>query len=115
MSLRCLHSRFVYAIKSSCGYLENRITSCLFRGPIHVQLTQLAHNSGPLTARQRYAIQWRIAGGPLVARRCVLAGYSVGGGGGVVSHVFRIYEIKILTLGNMEQSNLLFDQQWRDS
>ena len=34
----------------------------------------LAHIVGPLTARQRYAIKWRIAGGPLVARCCVLAG-----------------------------------------
>ena len=38
-----------------------------------------------------------------------------GEGGGGVSQVFRMYEIKILTLGNMEQSNLPFDQQWRDS
>ena len=34
--------------------------------------TQLAHNSGPPPPRQRYAIEWRIAGGPLVARQCVL-------------------------------------------
>ena len=36
-------------------------------------VSQLALNSGPRTARQRYAIEWRIAGGPLVARRCMLA------------------------------------------
>ena len=41
---------------------------------INLLHSQLAHIVGPPTARQRYAIQWRIAGGPLVARRCVLAG-----------------------------------------
>ena len=62
---------------------------------IHRILTpspQLAHNSGPptarqrytiqwrisgATARQRYTIQWRISGGPLVARQCVLADHRV--------------------------------------
>ena len=36
--------------------------------------TQLANIVGPLTARQRYATKWRIAGGPLMVRCCVLAG-----------------------------------------
>ena len=38
-----------------------------------LSMPPLAHNSGPSTAHQRYAIEWRIAGGPLMARRCVLA------------------------------------------
>ena len=38
---------------------------------------RVAYKSGPPTARKRYAIDWRNAGGPLVARRCVLAGYSI--------------------------------------
>ena len=42
--------------------------------PVSKVLTQLAHIIWPPTARQRYAIQWRIAGGPLVARCFVLAG-----------------------------------------
>ena len=36
--------------------------------------TQLAHILGPPTTRQRYAIQWRIAGGPSMARCCMLDG-----------------------------------------
>ena len=39
--------------------------------------TQLAYNSGPAAARQRYAIELRIAGGPLVALQCMLAGKEI--------------------------------------
>ena len=35
---------------------------------------QLAYIVGPATAHERYAIQWRIACGPLVVHCCVLAG-----------------------------------------
>ena len=37
-------------------------------------LSQLEHVVWPPTARQQNAILWRIAGGPLVAHCCVLAG-----------------------------------------
>ena len=36
--------------------------------------SQLAQIVGPQSARQRYAIQWRIASVPVVAHCCVLAG-----------------------------------------
>ena len=75
----------IFSLKSNHLCYHGRTPASQFRSPLKVysfhwahaycaklalRQSQLAHNSGPPTARQ----QWRIAGGPIVARRCMLFG-----------------------------------------
>ena len=73
-----------HATYDSQTFAPFRVEKCPLSNSLnlHAQLSsgaisQVAQNSGPPTARQRYAIKWRIAGGPLVARQCVLTGMPV--------------------------------------
>ena len=63
---------FIYRISQAAGEMA-WVLMLLYMHTgklLNYPTSQLAHNVGPPTARQRYAIQWRIAGGPLVALLC---------------------------------------------